>query len=192
MAQISLTLTQYEDAIDRLQREVAYGLHIGDEILSMFPPVEVSHRGIARIVSAPNIFDSTMKLHKTKDTIETNMFLQTDAMKFKDFLVGMNRSLQDQVKMQTWDTIFKTAEAAGQTIDGQGRNFWEVYIEALKKIDFIFDKQGRHNYKFYMNSKTAKKVMAVPPTEDQIRRMKEVVDAKREAFFAKRHSRRLS
>jgi hypothetical protein len=97
------------------------------------------------------------------------------------------------MKMQTWDAIFKTAEVAGNSIDGKGRNFWDVYIETLQKIDFKFDKQGRHNYRFYMNSETAKKVMAVPPTEGQFRRAKEVMDAKREAFFKKqKRNRRLS
>ena len=192
MAHLSLTLTQYEDAIDKLQIEVSYGLHMGDEMLSMFPPVEVTHRGTARIVSTPTIYDSTMKFHKTKDTIETDIFLQTDALKFRETLMGINNVLQDQVKMQMWDTIFKTAEAAGQSIDGQGRNFWEAYIETLEMLDFKFDEQGKHNYRFMLNSNTAKKIMAVPPTEDQIRRMKEVIDAKRAAFFANRRSRRLS
>ena len=166
---------------------------MGDEILSMFPPIEVSHRCKTRVVSTPKVFDSTMRPKKVKEKAEVEMFLHTDAVKFMDLLLGINKSMQDQMKMQTWDTIFKTAESTGNSIDGKGRNFWDVYIETLQKIDFKFDEQGRHNYRFYMNSETAKKVMAVPPTEDQFMRAKEVMDAKREAFFTKqKRPRRLS
>lgn len=44
MAKLKLTLSYYEDAMDRLYNEVAYALHMGDEILSMFPPIKVSNR----------------------------------------------------------------------------------------------------------------------------------------------------
>jgi hypothetical protein len=193
MARLRLTLSYYEDAMDQLYNEVAYALHMGDEILSMFPPIKVSHRCKARIVSTPKVFDSTMKPLRAKEKAHVEMFLDTDSLKFRDLLLGLNKSIQDQLKMQTWDTIFKTAEAAGHSIDGKGRNFWNVYIETLQKIDFKFDQQGRHNYRFYMNSETAKSVMAVPPTDDQLRRAKEVMDAKQEAFLTKKKRlRRLS
>ena len=193
MAKLKLTLSYYEDAMDRLYNEVAYALHMGDEILSMFPPIKVSHRCKARIVSTPKLFDSTMKPLKAKEKAQVEMFLRTDSIKFRDLLLGLNKSIKDQLKMQTWDTIFKTAEAAGNSIDGKGRNFWDVYIETLQKIDFKFDQQGRHNYRFYMNSETANSVMAVPPTEDQRRRAKKIMDAKQEAFFTKqKRLRRLS
>ena len=185
MSKLKLTLTYYEDAMDLLYNEVAYALHMGDEILSTFPPIKVSHRCQARIVSTPKLFDSTMKPLKVKEKAQVEMFLRTDSIKFRDLLLGLNKSIQDQLKMQTWDTIFKTAEAAGNSIDGKGRNFWDVYIETLQKIDFKFDQQGRHHYRFYTNSETAKSVMAVPPTENQLRKAKEVMDAKQEAFLTK-------
>jgi hypothetical protein len=83
MAPLTLTLTYYEDAMDRRYNEVAYALHMGDEILSMFPPIKVSHRCKARIVSTPNVLDSTMKPHRVKEKADVEMFLQTDAVKFR-------------------------------------------------------------------------------------------------------------
>jgi hypothetical protein len=192
MVRVSLALHKYEEAIIKLQKEVAYCLHMEDEILGLLPPIEVSHGGTTRIVSSPNVFDSSMKIHKAKGTVDIDIFLQTDALEFKKILLSINKSLQDQLKLHTWDTFFKTSDATENTVEGRGQNFWEAYIELLKKADFRFDDDGTHGYKVYMNSNTMKKALAVPPTEDQLRRAKEIVDAKREAYFAKKHSRRLS
>jgi hypothetical protein len=192
MARLSLALHQYDEAIIKLQQEVAYCLHMNDEILSMLPPMEVSHGGPARIVSSPNVFDSPIRAYRAKGTVETDMFHKTDALKFKEAVLGINKTLQDQLKFHTWDTFFKTSDATGNTIEGGGQNFWETFIELLKIIDFRFDEDGTHGYQVYMNSNTMKKALAIPPTEDQLRRAKEIVDAKREAYFAKKRSRRLS
>lgn len=94
--------------------------------------------------------------------------------------------------MQTWDTIFKTAEAAGNSIDGKGRNFWDVYIETLQKIDFKFDQQGRHNYQTVLHPNTYKKLMENPPTPEQEKRWQDTMDAKKAEYYAKKRTRRLS
>jgi hypothetical protein len=192
MARLSLSLYQYDEAIIKLQEEIYYCLHMNDEILSLLPPMDVSHGGPARIVSSPNVFDSSPRLHKAKGTVDIDMFLKTDALMFKEALLGINKSLQDQLKAHTWDTFFKTSDAAGNTIGGEGQSFWATFIELLKQTEFRFDNDGTHGYKVYMNSNTMKKILATPPTEEQLKRAKEIMDAKREAYFAKKRSRRLS
>jgi hypothetical protein len=187
MLSLSLSLPKYEVAINRLQDEVYYGFHMLDEILKLFPPMEVIHRGTTRLVSKPSILDRSPRLHKTNFTIDPNMFLQTDVEKFAEVLFQLTTSLQIQQKIHTIEIMFDTSDAVGNTADAKGRNFWEVYIEALEKLDYRFIP-----HKFYANAETIKKATAVPPTEDQIRRAKEVIKAKREEYLAKKRTRRLA
>lgn len=186
MARVSLVLPKYEYAIRRLLNAFAYSLHMQDEILKLFPPVEVIHIGTSRLVSKPNILDRTFQNHKTKFTTDPDMFLQTDAFKFRDILIQLNTSLQDQQKKQTVEVMLETGEAAGNSIDGKGRNFWDVYIEMLEKLDSKFQ-----SYTLYMNPETEREMMKTPQTEEQRQRIREVVKAKREEYQANKRHRRL-
>jgi hypothetical protein len=187
MARLSLVLPKYEYAMNRLYDEVYYGFHMLDEILSLFPPRHVIHRGTTRQVSSPKILDTSPKPYKSKFSIEPDMFLQTDTIKFRDFLFNLVTSLQNQQKMHTFEIIFKTSDATGNNIEGEGRNYWEVYIEALQKLDYRFQAD-----KVYVNSATARKIIEIPPTEEQIERAKVVIKAKREEYLANKRYRRLS
>ena len=114
------------------------------------------------------------------------MFHQTDADKFRDHLYGLVTSLQHQQKVHTFEIIFQTSDAAGHTVDGKDRNFWDAHIETVQKAAY-----AENGYKLYMNAETAKKIAETPPTEAQIEKMKEVLKEKRTEHFANRRSRRL-
>lgn len=64
---------------------------------------------------------------------------------------------------------------------------WELYIEALERMDYRFE-----GYKCFVGSNVMKKMLASPLTEEQLARAKAVVKAKREEYLAKKRSRRLS
>lgn len=191
MTGISLALPKYEDAMNRLYDEIYDGFHNLDEILGLFPVRRLIHGGVTRQVSTPNLLDTTPQSYKSTFSLESDMFLQTDINRFRDFLFDLVTSLQNQQRKHTFEIIFKTSDATGNT-DGKSRDFWDVYIEALQKVDIKFDKNGRHGYKLLMNSETAKKVTGAPPTEEQLNRAKDIIDAKRQAHFLKRRSRRMS
>lgn len=192
MTGISLALPKYEDAMNRLYDEIYDGFHMLDKILGLFPIRRIIHGGVTRQVSTPKILDTSPQAYRSTFRIESEMFVQTDVTKFQDFLFELVTSLQNQQRKHTFDIIFKTSDATGNTIDGKSRDFCDVYIEALQKVDIKFDKNGRHGYKLLMNSETAKKVTEVPPTEEQLKRAKDIIDAKRQAHFLKRRSRRVS
>lgn len=149
MAKLSFYLPRYEDPINELQNEVLFGLHMQDEILSLFPPREIIHRGTTRLVSKPNILDRSMRDHHAKECIEPAMFLQTDVLKFRDYVLKLTNSLLDQQKRHTVEVMLETGEAAGNSIDGKGRNFWDAYIEMLRKAPY-----NKHGYTLYMHPDT--------------------------------------
>jgi hypothetical protein len=186
MSTLSLALPKYEEAINNLYDEVYFGFHMLDEILSLFPPLFLVHNGTTRQVSAPTILDTSPKPYKSKFSVGVDMFDQTDVNKFREHLYGLVTSLQHQQKIHTFEIIFQTSDAAGHTVDGKGRNFWDAHIETMQKASYV-----ENGYKLYMNAETAKKIAETPPTEAQIEKMKDVLKAKRIEHFAKRRSRRL-
>ena len=186
MGRMSLSLSKYEYAINRLRDEILFGLHMEDEILKLFPPIEMSHRGETRLVSKPTILDRSTRPHKSIVSMDEAMFLQTDVVKCTDVIYRLTMSLLNQQKAHTIEVMFETGEAAGHSIDGKGRDVWELYIEALQKLDYRFE-----GYKCYVGSDVMEKMLSNPPTEEQLNRAKEVVKSKREEFLAKRRVRRL-
>src|SRR5262245_29994569 len=96
MITLAFGLPAYELAINQFQDEVTNVLHMQDELLRLFPPIPVIHSGTTRLVSSPNILDRPMKPHKTKFSMEPDMFLQTDLSKFKNVVFGMTNDLLNQ------------------------------------------------------------------------------------------------
>lgn len=186
MTKLSFGLPKYESGLNKLFDEVQHSFHMLDEILRLFPLRQLVHQGRTMQVSTPRLLETSPRAHESKFTIDTDLFLETDALKFRDLLFELVSSLLTQQKIHTFEIIFQTSNATGNTVDAKGRNFWEVYIEALQTLDCRF-----RAYKFYVNSDTAKKITAVPPTEEQMRRARDVMKAKREECIANKRSRRL-
>jgi hypothetical protein len=184
---LSFLLPEYESAMRKLYDEVYYNRHMLDEILSRFPPKQLIHHGCIRQVSTPSILDTPPTVKESKFSIETRLFHETDALRFRDVILDLVASLINQQKAHAFEIMSQTSGATGNTVESKGRNFWELYIAALEKLDCRVQAS-----KFYVNSNTAKRIMAVPPTEKQINRAKDVMKAKREEFLAKRRSRRLT
>jgi hypothetical protein len=85
----------------------------------------------------------------------------------------------------------QTSDAVGNSIDGKDRNVWDVYIEALEKVDLRFDQEGKPLATFFLPSGQATKIATVLPTDEQLKRATEIVNKKRERFLANKHYRRL-
>jgi hypothetical protein len=158
-----------------------------DELLRLFPPVHIVHLGTTRLVSSPTILDKPLTPHKTKFSMEPEMFLQTDVSKFKGVILGMTNDLLDQQRKQTAEVMLETGDAVGHSIDGKGRNYWDTYIEMIQLAPY-----AENGYTVFMNPETEKKIKETPPTPEQKQRIKDVIKGKREEYFANKLSRRLS
>lgn len=187
MVKLSFALPEYEAAINILHDEVQLTLHMRDEILRLFPPLHVVHTGTTRLVSSPTILDKSIKPHKTKFSMELNMFLGTDVPKFKNVILGMTNNLLDQLRKQTAEVMLETGAAAGHSVDGKGRNFWDTYIEMLQTAPY-----SEHGYKVFMNPDTERRIKNTVPTPEQHQKIQDVQRAKREEHLALKRSRRLS
>lgn len=187
MVTLAFVLPAYEAAINQFHDEVANFLHMEDELLRLFPPIQIVHAGTTRLVSSPNILDRAMQPHKTKFTMKADMFLQTDVSEFKNVVFGVTNDLIDQRRKQTAEVMLATGEAAGNYIDGDKGKFWDTYIEMLRRLPY-----SEHGHKLFMSPDTERKIQETAQTPEQRQRMQEVIRAKREEYFAHRRSRHLA
>jgi hypothetical protein len=125
-------------------------------------------------------------------TIHRNSFRETDVEKFVEFVWSLSDSLSAQTTTYLFETLSLTTEAAGNVVDGEGKNLWDAQIEMLERTYLRFDENGNHNVKFYMHPEVFKKITANPPTAEQQQRWDQVLNAKREEYYAKKRTRRLS
>jgi len=191
LSALSFTLPAYDDAITRVYDQIFTGLHMRDNLLRLFPPRVMQHQGKTRQVSNPQILDTSMRLHRATINLQPEMFLRTDTAQFRDFVVGLVMDLQNQRKAHVLEVISQTSDAVGNSIDGKDRNVWDVYIEALEKVDLRFDQEGKPLATFFLPSEQATKIATVLPTDEQLKRATEIVNKKRERFLANKRYRRL-
>jgi hypothetical protein len=188
---LSVNLPDYDVAINRMFNDICNRFHMLDPILRLFPPKVIVHGGAYRQVSTPRILDTMLKDYRATIGAEPGMFLQTDADEFRDFLVSMITSLQEQQEAHTLEVISDTSKAVGTYVEGKDRNIWDVYIEMVEKLELQFDESGKP-YSIGVPSALARKLTAVFPSEEQLQQMTHVVERRRHEYFANTRSRRLS
>jgi hypothetical protein len=154
--------------------------------------MSVAHGGLIRQVSEPKIVDTEMKLHKVEIIIQLDWYRKTDVDEFVMFIYGMWGEFASQARKALFETISLTTEAVGNSMDAKGKNFWDARIEMLEGLEMRFDEDGNHNTQFVIHPDTAKKLEETPPTPEQQKRWEEAIYAKREEYYAKKRTRRLS
>jgi hypothetical protein len=147
---------------------------------------------MTRQVSEPQIVDTEMKRHKADVVLHFDVYLKTDAGQFVEFIYGMWEDFASQAKKVLFDTVALTTEAVGNSHDLAGRNIWDAQLDMLESIEWHFDENGNHNIKFYCGTDAGKLVMENPPTPEQGQKLEELISRKREEYYAKKRTRRLS
>jgi hypothetical protein len=192
MPTLSFSLNKYDSAMTNFMREVKAGLDKTDELLGQIQSVPVVHGGSTRQVSEPKIVDTEMKTHKVEVIIHLDWYRKTDVDEFVMFIYGMWEQFASQAKEALFETVGLTTEAVGNNFDAAGKNFWDVRIEMLKGLEMRFDENGNHNTKLVLHPDTARKLEENPPTPEQQKRWEDALNAKREEYYAKKRTRRLS
>lgn len=134
-----------------------------------------------------------MKDFSTIVTVEGEWLRKTDVDTFVGILWHYCQDLIAQSIQYLFEIVSKTSEAVGNVTNAKGMNIWDAQIESVKNLEMRFDKDGNHGFKFYPSSpQMAQRMRANPPTPEQQKKMEEVIKAKREEYYAKKRTRRLS
>jgi hypothetical protein len=192
MAKISLSSHQYDMAMANLMGEIKMGLDKTDPILGQIQVHKVVHGGFTRQVSEPQIVDTEMKRHRAEAPLHFDVYLKTDVEQFTEFMYGMWETLTSLAKKALFETLELTTEAVGNSHELAGRNVWDAQLEMLESMEWHFDEEGNHNIQLCVGSEAAKKLNETPSTPEQDKQYEELVRRKREEYYAKKRTRRLS
>lgn len=191
MRKISFSLLNYNCAINKLYNEVSDYLHMQDDLLKHFPPIRVSHTGTNRWLTKPFILEAPYKLHTNKAIGEIETFTKTDVIKFKEFLHNLIIPIRNKAKEHTIEIINQTCDATGNKVNVGNQDVWDAYIEALEKVEMIFDSYGNPNFLIYSPEMDEKR-KRIEPTIEQKNRIEEIFKQKIDAYFLKKGLRKLT
>jgi hypothetical protein len=101
-------------------------------------------------------------------------------------------SIGGQMVRGMFEHISEVADEHGQVIKANGRDVYELLIEATEKMDVQFDEDGNPGERILaINPETYAQVKGDGPTPDQEERMRVVMERKREEWRASRRRREL-
>jgi hypothetical protein len=187
---ISYTLRKYDYAMYLLNLEVRRGLEKVDEVLRDIPSTPTSHGGTIRQVSGPKIVETPMRKFGANVTVEGEWVRRTDVDVFTGIIWEYCQEIISQLTRCLFEMAGKITDATGNVTDAKGKNVWDAQIEAMKRQEMRFDREGNHGYKFYAHPSSAEKFGS--PTPEQVRELDLVIKKKREEHNAKKRTRRLS
>jgi hypothetical protein len=190
MPKLSYTLRKYDYEMYLLNIEVRRGLENVDEVLGDIPSTPTSHGGVIRQVTEPKVVETPMKKIEADVTYQGEWVRKTDLEVFVKIIWEYCQVLISQLKKDLFEMVGKVTDATGNVTNAKGMNVWDAQIEAMRRQEMRFDKEGNHGYKFYTHPDTAAKFGA--PNPEQIKEMDDLIKAKREEYYAKKRTRRLS
>jgi hypothetical protein len=191
MPKLSYTLRNYDYAMYLLNLEVRRGLEKVDEVLGDIPSTPTSHGGTIRLVTEPKVVETPMRNFSADVTVQGEWLRKTDVDTFTGVIWEYCQVMISQLKKDLFETVGKVTDATGNVSSVQpGKNIWDAQIEAMRRQEMRFDKEGNHGYKFYAHPDIAAKYG--PPTPKQIKELDEIIEAKKKEYYAKKRTRRLS
>ncbi len=119
-------------------------------------------------------------------TVSVQDIVDFDVDGFLADLFALADNVGEQKARHFIDLLSETAEAHGQTVDAEGRGFYEVLEEALNTIDMAFDEDGNPQLTVIVGPGQIAKMRDNPPSIEQERRAKVIIDRRREEWLASR------
>lgn len=87
--------------------------------------------------------------------------------------------------------ISEVSEAAGQTVDARGKSIWDAILEAAESVEWSFDENGNHKMSTVVGPEMYQKMLEDPPSDEQKRKMSELIARKRREWDASQRRRDL-
>lgn len=89
------------------------------------------------------------------------------------------------------ELVSDVSDQYDNTIDGEGRDFFDVLAESMETIDMSFDDQGRPNLTLIMHPDQVDRLRNKQPTAEQEARLNAILERRREEWRASRRRRDL-
>ena len=167
-----------------------------DPVLSMIPTVRTDRvLGTQNTMASGEVVDGPPMESAMKLTIQTKDVVEGDIVSFIASLDAAAGEGVGPLVRQVFDRIGKLAQGAGTAIDAAGAPVsWDLVLRGFEAMEIDFDAAGNPVMPtLVMHPDMLLKFKALdPPTAEQERRLKELIDRKREEHNARQRHRRLS
>lgn len=140
-----------------------------EEASPLFRPATISHEWTASLEEA----------------------VEFDRERFLASLHGLADAIGSQSVRHLVSFMSDTAKAHNNTIEANGRDFYEAFAEAVEKVEMVFDDEGKSDMMLMINPAFARKLRDRPPTEEQQERIDAIINRRREEWIAARRRREL-
>lgn len=176
------------DAVDAMSR----GLHpllatIRREQVADLPRPEEHAAGSEHLASP--LYRGIEVQHLVTSSVQDAV--EGDVEAFLTMIFELADEFGSQMMRGMFDHISEICDASGQTINAQGRDYFDVMLETLETIDMSFDEDGKPNLTLVVHPETAKKIQAKQPTPEQQERLRLVLERRKEEWDASRRRRDL-
>jgi hypothetical protein len=103
----------------------------------------------------------------------------------------MAQDVGSQMVKMFIEHVSEVSEEVDNVVSAEDRDFFDVYAEALEKVEMTFDENGDHNLTMLVNPETHDRLRDKTPTPEQEARINAIIDSKREEWRAARRRREL-
>lgn len=139
------------------------------------------------------IIDKEPTLVEMKFVIPFDVIIKTDVEAFMESIEDASNSGIESLMPQLFKFLGEVCEVSGQVVEGKGQSFsYDLFLELIEKIEISFKDDGTPNMPTLFISPSMEKIIKkIQPTEEQTKRLEEVISQKRDDFFAKKRTRKL-
>lgn len=132
--------------------------------------VQKYHHGetsVAHYASDPENATTMMTIsHQTELSLDS--VLAGDFSMFEKNLAGLAKGFQDSFVRNLYQTVGDGAERVGNSVSAKGRPHAEVFLEALKKIEFGVDREGNVSVPdFHVSPEVYSELIASPEAQSE-------------------------
>lgn len=192
MAKLSFALPEYNSAVVKLIGKIKRGFDDLDPIFGGIQTATTVHGGTIRQVSDPEVVETEMQRLSVNIVFQNDWIRETDVERFAESIFKFAEELRSQQKKLLFEIVSKTSDSVGNTVDAQGKNIWDALYEMMEKVEIQFNEDGSHDYQIIMHPNTKKKMEENPPTPEQLQRMEDLMSLKRQDFYARKRTRKLT
>ncbi len=107
---------------------------------------------------------------------------------------GLAEQTLSVVMPRLFEAVGKTSDAVGNSVDARGKHFsFDIFFECMEKLEMSFDREGNPERPvFVVNPKMAEYISSLPPiTEEQQKKLDDLIQRKRTEFNARKRDRKL-
>jgi len=192
MGKFNITTPNYRIAENHLFEQVFEVMRSSDGLLSILPSKSTVHSGPIRNVRDPVILDQPLQEVKHIVEIPFDVVKTSDFESFTILLFEFANAFKKSISQSMFRTIETVTDAVGNTMNAKGQGpSHDLIIDMIEKMGVSFDENGQHQLSFVMHPETYNRLVNIPQTPEQIKRLEEVIDHKRKEYYASKPTRKL-